>query len=367
MTLSSLGWNDGFADAFQPFSVDGFIPARVALEHKHAYELLSPLGELTAECTGRLLHHACSRADLPAVGDWVAVRLRTATSGAPPDPTDGADIHAVLPRRTCFSRRAAGDKTIEQILAANIDTVFLVTGLDENYNPRRIERYLAVARASGAAPVVLLNKSDLHPSPARAVAKIAAVSNGAPVVALSAAHGDGLAALDAWLVPGRTVALLGSSGVGKSTLINRLLGTARQDTGPISAAVNKGRHTTTRRELIALTSGALVIDTPGLRELQLWDVDEAALDSTFADIATLATRCRFQDCTHRAEPGCAIQSALEDGTLDESRWQSYAKLQREQAYAARRVDPQLARAERDRWKKIHMGQRTRERIERELE
>jgi ribosome biogenesis GTPase len=367
MILSSLGWNDVLADAFQPFSVDGFVPARVALEHKHAYELLSPLGELTAECTGRLLHTARSRADLPAVGDWVAVRLRTASLGAAPNPADGADIHAVLPRRTCFSRRASGDQDVEQILAANIDTVFLVTGLDQNFNPRRIERYLAVTRASGAEPVVLLNKSDLHPSPAQAVATITALARDTPVVALSAAHGDGLDALARWLTPGRTIALLGSSGVGKSTLINRLLGTARQDTASVSAAVNKGRHTTTRRELIALSSGALVIDTPGMRELQLWDVDESALDATFADVAALVARCRFQDCTHRAEPGCAVRAALEDGTLDESRWQSYAKLQREQAYAARRVDPHLARAERDRWKKLLHNVRTRERFERELE
>lgn len=367
MTLDSLGWNDGFAAAFQPYLEDGFLPARVALEHKHAYELLTPAGELGAVCTGRLLHTSRRRADLPAVGDWVVVRPRTSGSAAVSAAPQYADIHAVLPRQTCCSRRAAGDCDDEQILAANLDTVFLVTGLDQNYNPRRIERYLAVVRASGAEPVVLLNKADLHPDPAAAAAEVRTSARGVSVVALSAVRGAGLEALAPWLTCGRTVALLGSSGVGKSTLINRLLGSERQDTGELSAAVQKGRHTTTRRELIPLDSGALIIDTPGMRELQLWDVDDAALDETFGDIAALAASCRFHDCTHGGEPGCAVQAALEDGSLDPIRWQSYQKLQREQAYAARRADPRLARQERDRWKKLLNGVKLRQRFERGCE
>ncbi|MBL9188276.1 MAG: ribosome small subunit-dependent GTPase A [Opitutaceae bacterium] len=346
MHLSALGWDDSLANLFPPFSAAGLVPARVALEHKHAYELLAPSGELTAVCTGKLLHSAATRGDLPAVGDWVAASVRPGEARA--------DIHAVLPRRTKFSRRAAGETATEQIVAANVDTVLLVTALDQNFNLRRIERYLAVAWESGAQPVVVLTKSDLHSAPAEARAEVASIAVGAPVVALSAMQdAEPAQVLRPWLVPGRTIALLGSSGVGKSTLINRLLGADRQRTSAISDAVGKGRHTTTHRELIVAPEGWLVIDTPGMRELQLWDVDDTALDATFADITALAARCRFSDCAHRGEPGCAIQAALDDGTLDVGRWQSFQKLQREQAYAARRADPRLERETKAGWKKLN--------------
>lgn len=357
MTLSSLGWDDFFTTAFQPYHDRGFVPARVALEHKHAYELVSPQGEFGAECTGRLLHHADNRAALPAVGDWVAVRLRPGEARA--------DIHAVLPRRTKFSRATVDDTGTEQIVATNVDTLLLVTALDQNYNLRRIERYLAVAWESGAQPVVVLNKSDLHPDPAAAQAEVESIALGSAVITLSAQCDDGIAALDPWLVPGKTLALLGSSGVGKSTLINRILGTHRQLTAEISEAVGKGRHTTTHRELLVAPSGVLVIDTPGMRELQLWDTDVVAVDTTFAEVAQLIARCRFSDCSHRSEPGCAVQAALDNGTLDFARWQSFQKLQREQAHAARKADPRLARALKADWKKLNKAARQRLRFKHE--
>ncbi len=358
MDLPALGWDDFFANHFSPFASAGFVPARVALEHKHTCVLYSAAGEFSATCTGRLLHESATRTALPAVGDWVVVRPRPGEAQA--------DIHAVLPRRTKFSRRAAGDEEVEQIVAANIDTVFLVSALDEHFNLRRIERYLAVAWDSGAQPVIVLNKADLHSDPAAVRAEVATLASGAPVVAVSAARdADPAVALGAWLAPGRTVALLGASGAGKSTLINRLLGTDRQLTGATSDTHGKGRHTTTHRELIVAPSGSLVIDTPGMRELQLWDLGAPTLDETFADITALAARCRFSDCRHDAEPGCAVQAALTAGTLDPARWQSFVKLQREQAYAARKANPQLARAGRAAWKKITKGQRVRPRLETE--
>ncbi|HUR56863.1 MAG TPA: ribosome small subunit-dependent GTPase A [Opitutaceae bacterium] len=355
MSLSSLGWDPFFANAFQPYSTGDYLPGRVALEHKNAYELLSAHGDLTAVCTGRLRHAAAARDELPAVGDWVVARPRPGERHA--------DIHAVLPRRTKFSRRAAGDATVEQIVAANVDTVLLVTALDQNFNLRRIERYLAVAWESGAQPVVVLNKADLHASPARAQAEVEAIAGGAPVITLSATDEAGLERLAPWLVPARTLALLGSSGVGKSTLINRLVGAERQATSLISDAVGKGRHTTTHRELIVTPSGALVIDTPGMRELQLWQVDDDALNTAFGDIAALAACCRFGDCAHQSEPGCAVQAALDDGTLEPERWQSFQKLQREQAYAARKADPRLERETKAAWKKVHKAHRDKKRLE----
>lgn len=358
MNISSLGWDAFFANHFQPFSASDFVPARVVLEHKHTFLLASASGDLAGTCTGRLLHDAMSRSDLPAVGDWVVVRPRPGEAQA--------DIHSVLPRRTKFSRRAAGDVDVEQIVAANIDTVFVVTALDDHFNLRRIERYLAVATSSGAQPVVVLNKADLHPDPAAIRDQVAALASGVPVIAVSAARdADPAAALTPWLLPGRTVALLGASGVGKSTLINRVLGTERQLTAATSDVHGKGRHTTTHRELMIAASGVLIIDTPGMRELQLWDVDAPTLEETFADIATLAAGCRFGDCAHGAEPGCAVQAALEEGSLDPHRWESFLKLQREQAYAARKSDASAARANRAHWRQITKSQRSRRRLESE--
>lgn len=321
LDLELLGWSEHFARAAAGHLAAGLEPARVVSEHKHAYELVSAAGELTGEVLGRLLKGG-ARAALPTVGDWVMIERRGAAR-------DHASIHMVLPRRTCFSRRAAGEKVEEQVVAANIDTVFLVNGLDADFNPRRIERYLALARGSGAEPVILLNKADLCTDAAARVAGIRALAGGAVVLALSATRREGIEALAPWLGRGRTIALLGSSGVGKSTLVNALLGEERQETRAVRAHDHRGKHTTTRRELIPLPSGALLVDTPGMRELQLWDNAREGLAAAFPDVLELAAACRFRDCRHEAEPGCAVRAAVARGDLEPARFASYAKLRAE--------------------------------------
>lgn len=320
LDLHTLGWNEHFAQAAAQLAA-GLEPARVISEHKHAYELVSAGGELTGELLGRMLKGG-ARAALPAVGDWVMIERRKGVNAR-------ASIHAVLPRQTCFSRRASGEKAEEQVVAANIDTVLLVNGLDADYNPRRIERYLALARGSGAEPVIILNKADVCAEVGERVAAIRALAGGAAVLALSAARGEGVGELARWLRPGRTVALLGSSGVGKSTLANALLGEQRQETREVRAHDHRGKHTTTRRELIPLPGGALLVDTPGMRELQLWDSAREGLGAAFPDILALAAGCRFRDCRHEAEPGCAVRAAIAAATLEPARFASFMKLRAE--------------------------------------
>jgi ribosome biogenesis GTPase len=291
--LDVLGWTDRFASAFQAHAAPDVIPGRVALEHQHIYRVLSEWGEHLARVAGKLRHEASTSVEYPAVGDWVALRARPGELRS--------TILAILPRRSRFSRKVAGDATREQIVAANIDTVFLATGLDADFSLRRIERYLVTAWESGAQPVVLLTKADLCDETDARVREVEAVASGAPVHATSARQNHGLDILVQYLQPGRTVALLGSSGVGKSTLINRLLGREQQRTAEVSGYRSKGRHTTTHRELILLPGGGLVIDTPGLREIQLWEVG-GSIGATFADIETLAVGCHFGDCRHDTEP-----------------------------------------------------------------
>lgn len=341
--LADLGWEPFFEDQFSAYAAQGYIPARVALQHRDASVVWSEKGELRAVPTGRFAHGAASRADWPVVGDWVAVE--------PLPGEDRARLHAVLARRGRFARKVPGENTEEQILVANVDTVFLVSGLDGDFNLRRIERYLTTAWDSGADPVIVLNKADLCADAQERQAEVEAVAYGVPVYRLSAAHKQGLEALGGHLRPGGTVALLGSSGVGKSTLVNALAGADVQDTGGVRLDDSRGRHTTTHRELVRLAGGALLVDTPGLRELQLWG-DGEDLEQTFEDIEALADQCRFRDCGHQGEPGCAVGAALDGGALDSKRYESYLKLRRELAYLERRQDQKAQQADRDRYKQI---------------
>ena len=328
--LAALGWDARWAGQMEPYLGRGWEPARVVCEHREAYVAAGASGDLRAELSGRFRHEHPARAEWPAVGDWVMAAPR-AEEGA-------ATVHAVLPRRSRFSRTAAGDRTEEQVVAANVDVVFLVTSLDGDFNLRRIERYLTVAWDSGARPVVVLNKADLCADADARVAEVEAAAPGAPVAVLSAATGRGVDALRALLPPGATGALLGSSGVGKSSLVNALLGRERQAVRAVRADDSRGRHTTTHRELIPLPGGGLIMDTPGMRELQIWSADDDGLETAFADVEALAARCRFDDCTHENEPGCAVRAALEDGTLKPDRFRSYTKLRREIRYQELRQD-----------------------------
>jgi ribosome biogenesis GTPase / thiamine phosphate phosphatase len=329
LDLTALGWTPTLADTFAAHAAEGLVPARVALEHTHVYRVFTESGEWLARVSGRLRHQALKRADFPAVGDWVAIE----------PPAEGADarIRAVLPRTSRFSRRAAGDPTEEQIVAANIDTVFLVSGLDGNFNPRRIERYLVVAWDSGATPVIVLNKADLVEDMATVIEEVRAVSGDVDVHTVSCRRPESLDVLRQYLRHGQTGALLGSSGVGKSSIVNQLIGHELMRTRDVRASDSKGRHVSTARQLVMLPGHGVLIDTPGMRELQLWESGDA-VGGTFADIEERAIGCRFRDCQHGTEPGCAVRAAVTAGEIPATRLESFHKLAGEQASQARQRD-----------------------------
>jgi ribosome biogenesis GTPase / thiamine phosphate phosphatase len=336
--LRDLGWDERWAKLFEEHAAAGLIPARVAIEFNHIFRVMTAEGELQAQQSGRLLHRATGRHELAGVGDWVAVK-KTGTEQA-------GTIEDILPRRSKFSRKVAGELTEEQVVAANIDTVFLVMGLDRDYNPRRLERYLITSHESGARPVVLLSKADLVADIADRLTEIEILAAGTPVHAISAVsriQDDGtivepdVSIVEQYLAPGRTGALLGSSGAGKSTLINALAGNTELKTAAVRPSDSRGRHTTRHRQLIVLPGRGLLIDTPGMRELQLWDVAEATKD-TFEDIAALAENCHFSNCQHRNEPRCAVKAAIDEGTLPADRLASFLKLNDEAAALDARRD-----------------------------
>ena len=349
MTLEALGWTPALEAAFRVHAAAGLQPARIAVAYGATFRVVGVNRDELADVTGRLRHDAQNRRDLPAVGDWVALKPTTIKRGR-------STIHAVLPRKSVFSRKVAGEETVEQLVATNVDTAFLITSLDRDFNLRRLERYLAMTWESGARPVILLNKADLDDEVASRRAETDRVALGVPVHVVSARANTGLDALAPYLQPGQTIAVLGSSGVGKSTLINCLLGEDRLATREVRESDHRGRHTTTHRELVPLPGGALLIDTPGMRELQLWSAD-AGLTEAFDDIATIAAGCYFADCRHDTEPRCAVKAAVAEGSLAADRLENFHKLQREQANLGRRQDALAQQGEKKRVKAIHRAAR----------
>lgn len=346
--IDEYGWSDALKLAFAPHAQAGHIPGRIIVQQREANLVVTDAGTLSARLSGRLRHEA-REAGHPAAGDWVAVSAKAGDGSA--------TIHAVLPRRTAFVRRAADSVQTLQVIAANIDVVFVVTSLNADLNPRRLERFLAAAWQSGARPVVVLTKADLCDRPEERAAGIATLAAGCPVVIVSARQGQGLDGLKAHIAPGETCVLIGSSGVGKSTLVNTLLGEERMATRDIRAGDAKGRHTTSHRQLVLLPGGGLILDTPGIREIGLVDAD-AGLGMVFDDIERLAEDCRFRDCSHTNEPGCAVRAALEAGTLDAGRWAHFQKLGEELAAAAQAKDRASQEADRVRRARLQRSYRS---------
>ena len=341
--LHEMGWNAFFETRWNTLSQPELTPARVVEELRGLYRVRTSEAEFLAEVVGKRRREGMG---FPAVGDWVAVR---------PMPAARTQIEHILPRKTKLSRKVVGRQLREQVVGANLDTVFVVTSLNRDFNLRRIERYLTLVLEGGARPVVLLNKADLCADTTAFEAELSTVAAGVPVHSLSARAVQGLEILRQYIVYGETAAFVGSSGVGKSTIINRLAQSSLP-TGPVREADDRGRHTTTTRQMIFLQEGGMVIDTPGMRELQLWESDDG-VEKAFDDIASIGERCRFRNCNHQGEPGCAVEAAVESGGLERDRFESYRKLRAELAFQQRKIDPKAAKAQKEQWKKIHKAMR----------
>jgi len=342
-SLQRWGWCSYFEALWNEGERENAVPARVIAQQRKFWRIAGAFGEGWAEASGKLRLAGEEGVEWPAVGDWVVADVREAGGSAL--------ILEVLPRRSRFVRKMAGKKIAEQVLAANVDTALLVSALDGDFSPRRVERYLAQCWEAGAKPVIVLNKADACGDASDKAGEIERIALGTDVCVISARTGQGMEGMEKFLAPGQTVVLLGSSGVGKSTIANRLLGELKQNVQPVREGDSRGRHTTTGRELFVLLGGALLIDTPGLRELQLWDAAEG-VSQTFADIDVLAAECRFGDCTHEDEPGCAVQAALNAGTLEEARLENRRKLLREQEFLRRKMDPEARHEEKERIKRM---------------
>jgi ribosome biogenesis GTPase / thiamine phosphate phosphatase len=343
LNLKLMGLNERIEKEFASYKEQGYTLGRVALEHKRMYRVWTENGEPLCEVSGKFSFMASGREDYPAVGDWVVIQERVNENRG--------TIHTILPRCSKFSRKSAGLVTEEQIVAANVDTIFLVNSLNDDLNLRRIERYLLLTRESGANPVIILSKADLCHDIAEKILEVETVALGVPIIVISALESKGIENLQDYLQPGKTVALLGSSGVGKSTITNILLGIDKQIVQEIRSGDDKGKHTTTHREMILLPNGSILIDTPGMRELQLWESSDGVSES-FSDIESLTETCRFRDCKHEKEPGCAVHLAIENGELSIERLTSYKKLLKELAYLDRKVDKKAQSDEKKHWKNI---------------